>query len=31
MSLMFDRWIGADYETGLANLKVLAEREQAGG
>lgn len=31
MSLMFDRWIGADYEKGLANLKVLAEREQAGG
>lgn len=31
MSLMFDRWIGADYETGLANLKALAEREAAGG
>jgi len=25
MGLMFDRWIGADYEAGLANLKVLAE------
>ena len=23
--LMFDRWIGADYEKGLANLKALAE------
>ena len=23
--LFFDRWIGADYELGLANLKVLAE------
>ncbi len=25
MGLMFDRWIGADYEAGLANLKSLAE------
>lgn len=24
--LMFDRWIGADYEKGLANLKTLAEK-----
>jgi len=23
--LLFDRWIGGDYETGLANLKTLAE------
>ena len=23
--LLFDRWIGSDYETGLANLKTLAE------
>jgi uncharacterized protein YndB with AHSA1/START domain len=23
--LMFDRWIGADYEKGLANLKALVE------
>jgi uncharacterized protein YndB with AHSA1/START domain len=26
MGLMFDRWIGADYEKGLANLKALAEK-----
>ncbi len=25
--LMFDRWIGADYEKGLANLKALAEKQ----
>ena len=25
MGLMFDSWIGADYEAGLANLKALAE------
>jgi hypothetical protein len=25
MSLMFDRWVGADYEKGLAKLKTLAE------
>ncbi len=31
MGLMFDRWIGADYENGLANLKALAEKEAAGG
>ena len=31
MGLMFDRWIGADYEKGLANLKALAEKEAAGG
>jgi carbon monoxide dehydrogenase subunit G len=29
--LMFDRWIGADYEKGLAKLKALAEKEAAGG
>ncbi len=26
MGLMFDRWIGADYEKGLAKLKVVAEK-----
>jgi len=26
MGLMFDGWIGKDYETGLANLKQLAEK-----
>ena len=26
MGLMFDRWIGADYEKGLAKLKLIAER-----
>jgi hypothetical protein len=31
MSLMFDRWIGADYEKGLARLKDLVEKENAGG
>ena len=31
MSLMFDRWIGADYEKGLAKLKAVAEKEAAGG
>ena len=25
MGLMFDRWIGADYEAGLAKLKTVAE------
>lgn len=25
MGLMFDGWVGADYETGLANLKALVE------
>ncbi|MGQ0485433.1 MAG: SRPBCC family protein [Hyphomicrobiales bacterium] len=29
--LMFDRWVGADYERGLARLKALAEKEAAGG
>jgi uncharacterized protein YndB with AHSA1/START domain len=31
MSLMFPKWIGADYGKGLAKLKLLAEKEQAGG
>lgn len=26
MGLMFDRWIGGDYEKGLAKLKALAEK-----
>ena len=26
MGLMFDRWIGPDYEQGLANLKKVAEK-----
>ncbi|MFZ5676054.1 MAG: SRPBCC family protein [Pseudomonadota bacterium] len=26
MGLLFDRWIGADYEKGLAKLKTLAEK-----
>jgi uncharacterized protein YndB with AHSA1/START domain len=26
MGLLFDRWIGADYEKGLAKLKAIAER-----
>ncbi|MGE3874200.1 MAG: SRPBCC family protein [Parvibaculaceae bacterium] len=26
MGLLFDRWIGADYEKGLAKLKEIAER-----
>lgn len=26
MGLMFEKWIGADYEEGLANLKTVAER-----
>jgi hypothetical protein len=25
MGLMMDRWVGADYERGLANLKALVE------
>ena len=29
--LLFDRWIGADYEKGLAKLKALVEKEAAGG
>ena len=28
--LLFDRWIGADYEKGLAKLKALVEKEAAG-
>lgn len=31
MGLMFDRWIGADYGNGLANLKRLAEKPAQGG
>jgi hypothetical protein len=31
MSLMFDKWIGADYAKGLAKLKALAEKDEAGG
>ena len=27
MGLMFDSWIGTDYETGLANIKTLVESE----
>jgi uncharacterized protein YndB with AHSA1/START domain len=30
-SLMFDKWIGADYEKGLAKLKALVEKENQGG
>jgi hypothetical protein len=30
-SLMFDKWIGADYEKGLAKLKAVAERPAASG
>lgn len=30
MGLLFDRWIGADYEKGLAKLKALAEKEASG-
>lgn len=26
MGLMMDKWVGADYEAGLANLKALVER-----
>ena len=26
--LMFDRWIGADYEKGLAKLKAVAEKPE---
>ena len=26
MSLLFDRWVGADYDKGLAKLKALAEK-----
>jgi hypothetical protein len=29
-SLMFDTWIGADYEKGLGKLKALAEKEAGG-
>ena len=28
--LMFDNWIGADYEKGLAKLKLVAEQPEAG-
>ena len=27
MGLMMDRWVGGDYETGLANLKSVVEAE----
>lgn len=27
MGLMMDKWVGADYETGLANLKALIEQD----
>lgn len=30
-SLMFDKWIGADYERGLERLKVLAEAQPPDG
>lgn len=30
MSLLFDRWIGKDYEEGLANLKKVVEAEGVG-
>lgn len=30
MSLLFDRWIGADYEKGLGNLKAVVEKEGQG-
>ena len=26
---MFDKWIGADYEKGLAKLKLVAEQPEA--
>lgn len=29
LSLMYDKWIGADYEKGLGRLKALAEKEAA--
>jgi carbon monoxide dehydrogenase subunit G len=29
--LMFDKWIGADYERGLTKLKAVAEKDAAGG
>jgi len=29
MGLMFDNWVGADYEAGLANLEILAEGLEA--
>jgi hypothetical protein len=31
LGLMFDRWIGADYEKGLARLKAVVEKEGASG
>jgi len=31
ISLMFDKWIGADFVKGLASLKTLAEKEAAAG
>lgn len=27
MGLMMDRWVGGDYEAGLANLKTLVESQ----
>lgn len=30
MSLLFDRWIGGDYEQGLANLKKVVEAQGVG-
>lgn len=30
MGLMFDRWIGTDYEQGLARLKQVVEQDGAG-
>ena len=30
MGLMMDRWVGGDYEKGLANLKQLAETDDEG-
>lgn len=29
--LFFDRWVGNDYEAGLANLKTLAEKQASQG
>jgi carbon monoxide dehydrogenase subunit G len=31
MGPMFDSWVGADYEKGLARLKGVVEKEAAGG
>jgi hypothetical protein len=30
VGLMFDQWIGADYEKGLAKLKEVMEQSNAG-